>query len=503
MIQISYRTLKKYVFLYLLLPCVVFALFLKNFFAICLFTGCALFYFFGIGLLGKKDIIIEKEESQSCFLSKKMVVLIFLILLVWTFLAGHGRWWFQTTDWDARNAIFRDLITHRWPVVYEWKNTALSYYIGHWLVPAAIGRVIYLVFGYKVAWVVGNLALWCWSLIGLFFIILLLLVLLKASSKRQILTVILVFVFFSGMDILGAIYMKNINYLFKAEVLHLEWWSPYQFSSITTCLCWVFNQSIIPWLVTTCLLLEKNTENYVFFITITLLCGVFPAVGLAMIMFTLFIVALIRCILNKEKLISFFKEYVFSPQNMIVLFSVFPFVFAYICSNAILAGTSGSNQVVAQGVGVPIKNIIVFLLVDAGIYIILLFKENKKNVVFYMIMLILLVCPFIKVGSGNDFTMRASIPALFILMTLCMQMLLNKKKERGYKIRKTILVVCLIIGGCTPAVELYRGVYHVVHEKNIFLASDFTRSFENTEPSINFEAFDYQNTFFYKYLADK
>ncbi len=49
----------------------------------------------------------------------------------------------------------------------------------------------------------------------------------------------------------------------------------------------------------------------------------------------------------------------------------------------------------------------------------LLWRQNRRSWLFYTCAVSLFIIPFFKVGQGCDFCMRVSIPAIFILMTLC------------------------------------------------------------------------------------
>lgn len=54
------------------------------------------------------------------------------------FSGGIGGHYYQSPDWDWRNAIFHDLIYKKWPVIYSEYDKALVYYIGYWLPSAAL-----------------------------------------------------------------------------------------------------------------------------------------------------------------------------------------------------------------------------------------------------------------------------------------------------------------------------------------------------------------------------
>ena len=106
---------------------------------------------------------------------------------------------------------------------------------------------------------------------------------------------------------------------------------------------------------------------------------------------------------------------------------------------------------------------LVFYLLDAGIYLLLLWRQNRRSWLFYTCAVSLFIIPFFKVGQGCDFCMRVSIPAIFILMTLCARYfiaLVGTKWRDGTLAQHAVtilLAATLLIGACTPAMEIYRG----------------------------------------------
>lgn len=84
---------------------------------------------------------------------------------------------------------------------------------------------------------------------------------------------------FSGMDILGY-YVTGIDMSTVAQSDHLEWWTKFQFSSITTQLFWVFNQCIPAWLVTILLFLQKSNKYMAVLLAAAMLNCTLPFVGL-------------------------------------------------------------------------------------------------------------------------------------------------------------------------------------------------------------------------------
>mgnify|MGYP000190543062 CR=1 FL=1 len=105
--------------------------------------------------------------------------------------------------------------------------------------------------------------------------------------------------------------------------MHLEWWTnDFQFSSLTTCLFWVFNQTVGAWLATVCFLQEKDCRNYLLLGTACLMCGPFPFVGLVIFMVARGIVLLAQ----RQKGVL---QSAFSPANMLVLVVVLSITASY------------------------------------------------------------------------------------------------------------------------------------------------------------------------------
>ena len=87
---------------------------------------------------------ISKEktaDSDTLNLPAVGLGIIIVVSVLWCQSAGIGGLFYQSPDHQFRNAVFRDLLSHRWPVTYETYGTGLVYYLGIWIVPAALGKV--------------------------------------------------------------------------------------------------------------------------------------------------------------------------------------------------------------------------------------------------------------------------------------------------------------------------------------------------------------------------
>ena len=86
-------------------------------------------------------LVFTPEQNETFMLPLKTILLVFAFSLLWTYLGGMNGYYYQSTDWDCRNAIYFDLIQYKWPVTYDQNGAALVYYIGHWLPPAALAKL--------------------------------------------------------------------------------------------------------------------------------------------------------------------------------------------------------------------------------------------------------------------------------------------------------------------------------------------------------------------------
>lgn len=554
--SISYTNLKKIAYFCLLMPSVVFVLgFLRWYISVPVAVLLGAAYFFVLRDTKKE---IELYEEKAITLTKIQIAALVGTVMVWCFLSGLGNWYYQSDDWSARNAVFRDLIRFEWPVIYSAKNAALVYYIGFWLPPALIGKIFYgITSDIDVAFAAGNFALWLWSVICVTVVILMVMVFLNANSRKRFLTALAVFIGFSGLDIIGSLVWK---FGFGVSIPdHIEWWTYFQFSSMITCLGWVFNQAILSWLATICFLSEKKVRNYAFIIVLMLSSAPLPAVGLAMYMLGVAVVKLYRAIREKQQK-AFWCD-VFTPQNIIPILTLLPIYAAYYMTNvAVNVGQLDQPEFIERdwlatwimvalivasvilcivlklkkkglaealfftGVIVAIficslsnlkiaRGYLAFLLLEGVIYLVLIWRDNRREPLFYLTWVIMAICPLITVGTSVDFCMRASIPAVFILMILCVKYLFahentfKAKKINIETITVCLLIVALSIGAVTGIREIWRGISAVIREGHLAVVNDwaysmervFTGKLEGTDR--NFIANDYTNTFFFRYLA--
>ena len=499
----SKKTLKIITYLYLIIPIVIFIVsWVKIQFAI-------LPVFFLVVLLVKKAL--EKEEQVS-IINKKFCVLIFAIIMGICFLGGIGGMFYQSSDWHYRNAIFRDLINKDWPVCYENADAALSYYIGIWMVPAMIGKGILSIAGADLAWKIANLSLLFWCTVGITLTILWLVKDFQPKSLRKILFISFLFLGFSGLDFIGVFLQGSMESIGE---MHLEWWASYfQYSSMMTQIFWVFNQSIVAWLITVMFVQEKSVKQYLFLILLCFTYSPLPFLGLIPLMGVRGIKYLVQAI--QEKKISEFVKEVFSIENILALIAIFPIYGLYYGNNSAIQTGSGLRIIEEVLNKNGIKVWLEFYLLEVGIYGILLWRSYKRNEIYLAALITLMIIPFIGIGLEYDFAMRVSIPALIVINSYFIQWMIETlKKEKIVCFQefwkrdtiqlKLVMACCIfIIGFITPFVEISRGIWMAKKEKKIQLVADdiVTLEGKETEESLNFVCVHpRKNSKFFQYLA--
>lgn len=483
----------------------------------------------------------------------------FLIILLWVYLSGIGGYCFQNQDYGIRNAIFRALVEYDWPVISADGSRGLIYYIGFWLPAAFAGKM----FGMAV----GNAIQVLWAASGIFIVYYLICI---YRGKMDLLPIIFM-IFFSGLDYVGA-WILNEDLVNLKAGHHLEWWArDFQFTSMTSQLFWVFNQTIPAWVTTIFILKQKNCKNMLFILSLLMLSSTIPFVGLIPIVLYLYVK---RIALDKEN----WKE-IFSFQNIVGVFPLGGCMFLYLSGNmsgkrfienhgeqvikgliialpifiligvlivvlvlhrgkaaldkneksgkwkkvvtfptiaAILAMAgflflcmaSRISENVAMGangeqiVNEPSAKLLHYLLfyaLEFGVYLYFVLQYHKKDARIYLISIILIICPFIKVGNGADFCMRASVPALFWLMLICMDTL-EKIRISGRKYLLTGYCVVLLLGALTPFNEIHRSVnitfWRATNNESVRCPE---KSIENH--LLQGEYFSGEMNYFYKYFA--
>jgi hypothetical protein len=362
---------------------------------------------------------------------------------LWVFLSGVGGYSFQNWDHNWRNVVLRDLIAYDWPVIYSNPDKGpikmLVYYVGYWLPAALAGKL----FGWKFA----NFILFLWTWLGVFLVAFHL----NGKLKTSVFKTTLLFIFFSGMDVLGTLFFAADYPTLWPPIQHLEIWSgDLQYSSFTTQLFWVFNQAVPAWLCVV-LILESNdllfdrsnlnSPSFYQKLFIWSLCFFFaPLASIGLFPYL--------CIewpkgMNFKLLFKNIHPGFLFASGIVVLIS-----FLFFSSNS-AAQERGFQSL-------TLMDFLPFFLLEGGILWLLLAPMKWRDPYWTVTGLLLLALPFIQIGSGRDFVMRASIAPLFYLMVMTGEVVFQNTVPRFYR---WAFVFVLLLGTLTPLYEINRSIY--------------------------------------------
>ncbi len=427
----------------------------------------------------------QNQPEQSSPITVHWLLITALITGLWLFLSGVGGYAFQNWDHHWRNAVFRDLVTNGWPVIYSAPERGpinmLVYYVGYWLPAALTGRVL--------GWSFANFALFLWTWLGVTLVVFHMTSTLKTSLVKSALLLI----FFSGMDAVGALFFAKEYPTLWPPITHLEIWSgnDLQYSSFTTQLFWVFNQAVPAWLcIAMCVTLTRNgvmakglspTEAEILrsqqtlpqndmrsqLIFLWALCFFFAPLA-SIGLFPYLIIEIFR----QTDFKSIFKS--LRPVPLLAAGLIFLLSYFFFSSNT--AAQEHGFQSLA------LKDLLVFFLIDGGILWLLLASSKWRDPRWAVTGILLFVMPFIQFGNGRDFVMRASIAPLFYLMLMVGEAVFQNSTSRALRFAFYVL---LLLGALTPLYEINRSIFRTY--EYYFVLDETQRAQPNSEPATHLE----------------
>ncbi|MBI5944950.1 MAG: hypothetical protein HY864_11325 [Chloroflexi bacterium] len=468
------KNLHRISILYLTLPFIIFCL---GWLRLSVAIPIVIILLFALWQLLKNANPITNYQLPNFF--SLTTVYCLLITGLWVFFSGVGGYAFQNWDHHWRNAVLRDLITYNWPVIYSSPDTGpikmLVYYVGYWLPSALVGKV----FG----WEAANFLLFLWTWFGVFLVVL---HLGKGAATAPLRTIQYTFliILFSGMDSLGVLLFAKDYPTLWPPVQHLEVWSgALQYSSFTTQLFWVFNQAVPAWLCIA-LILENNVnarrvlsptkqspvrsviasgeerprnDMKIFLWSLCFFFAPLASVGL--------LPYLLVDLIKQTDFKSPFKHLRFdllAAASIIFLLSYFFF----------------SSNTAAQQRGfhpLAVKDFLAFFLLEGGVLWVLLAVVRWRDPRWIVTGALLFILPFIQLGSGNDFVMRASIAPMFCLMMMTGEVIFQPTSSR---ILRFTLYVLLLFGSLTPLYEINRSIDRTYQ----YMTSDSPPAQSSSEP---------------------
>lgn len=470
--------LDKITFLYLAIPLFVFFLFWLNIYMaiIC------------ISALSIILINIKRKNNAKFDISKDNIYITAAVSIFWCYCAGIGCYFWQSfPDWSSRNAMLNDLCFNNWPVVYN-PETALVYYFGFCLVPCGIAKLFSGgIFSTEITTEIMNFACLCWSALGVSLCFLQLFISTKSKNKNFIIT-ILIFILFSGLN------------LFIGNKPHFDWHPSFSYLCNTYQLFFSFHIIIPMWLTT--FLMFNNRKNIELYGLITLFYVFYcpQALFACAIIYSCYLLKDFIFAL-KDKNISVFCKSIFNIKNLLAAFIIFPVIYLFFNSNY---SASHSHFFLNK----PCLLAFQCIFWGALVYLLLISKKYYKTILYFCILTILVVFPFIAYKTSYDFMIRSTIPATVIMVILIIRFLYNKK----FKPLKNLLLICLLIGSISSLELFFNSYYFWNHSsKENYIKNDYKTFCDkiplddiDTNEDFDFRNYAsvyYKNYPFWKYLS--
>ncbi len=365
-----------------------------------------------------------------------------VIALLWTVMGGVGHFVFANPDWVVRDAVLRDLVVDRWPVVYRLDgiDTLLRAPIGYFLPAAVIGKLM----GPKAA----EHALLAWTAAGVALVFAMMLR--DRPTPRAAMIRIVVFIAFSGMDILGTF----AHYDPHALGDHLEWWAfIFQYSSQTTQLFWVPNHALPGWIAVAWLLgrdlRRLPAAPAVLFVLLVPIWSPLTAIGVAPLVGAALLVRFgtervgvaLRALLDWKIVVA----------TIVCLFLVYPYLTAG--SDKVASGSNSDLRFVGEQF---VPRYIEFVLFEFAGFAVLLLRRDRRDALLWAAVVVLLALPIYRFGPFNDLAMRASIAPLTLLAIRMGGWLSTPRVFVRGPVAAGLAVVLLGIGAVTPFMEFAR-----------------------------------------------
>jgi hypothetical protein len=355
-------------------------------------------------------------------------------------LGGEGGIFYRNFDWQIRDAVLRDLSVGSWPFVYVERGATelLRAPLGMYLIPAATAKL----FGPRAADVM--LLVQNASLLTVLFA---LAARLFETDRQRVLAVV-IFIMFSGIDLLGTLLLHGGDSLPPLD--HIEGWAGIQYSSHITQLFWVPQHALAGWAGALLFLLWKQdlVKVGLLLLAVPILASWSPLAAMGVLPFAAYAGAA-----------DLLRRRVAFPDILA------PAVATILTIPSLLYMASGGEGVGARVYEVAPVQYSIFTILEVIPYLagvlILTPRPRLGQLTLMTVGACLLLMPFLQIGESFDFMMRASIPALAILAVMVTDALLRAGSGNLALLQRLALpalFAAMALGAVTPLLELRRAV---------------------------------------------
>lgn len=383
--SLSFRTLVFASVLYMLLPAL---LFISGWVAA---LPAGIFFCLGIFLIYSQTRHVRGTLRLGKNLRYETLAGALFLLFLWILLSGIGGCWYQNSDFAFRNAMIGDLINRPWPVIFPDGNI-FNYYFSSFLPAAFCGKFGGEPLGQKL------MAVWSWTGIALCF-----LWFLGALKTNRIWIILLIFIFWSGLDIMAI----------GAEKVLGGSHNDYKVSGMTVNLLYGFHHAIPAFLWAACLLHSRvSNQTLVVLFAGLLYTSPLEAMGAMPLLFGRIIFPFRGLHLSWNSAWKRIKRILFAPACWGALLFSLP---------ALTFFTSNDTTASAERMGwtwfydKPLN--VILVLACAVIPACAGYLAGKKSILYWISITALLLLPLYHIsGLVNDFVHKGAVPAYFVLM---------------------------------------------------------------------------------------
>ncbi len=395
-----------------------------------------------------------------------------LPVIIMVCVSGVGGWGDQDDDWHKHNAILRDLSFSSWPVKYDTAEgpLLLVYYTAYYLPAAIIGRMFNLQSAHTV--------LFLWTIVGAGLSILWVLIL----SRSHPVWCGLIFVLFSGMDVVGAAIVNRLH------LDHIEVWGKFwQYSSNAALFFWVPQHALPGWLLTALVVDDAQAHRLhqtgVEYLALSLLWTPFVTIGLLPLIISIWIREYVLGRYSLRKLLTWHTVHAILLGGACVAYFAARFE-PYPMSASVAMLPQGQFEFMPMFQYRNFFRYVVFLLLEFGMLHCLIYIAQWKNfvqfhpfaILFCSSTIILTVLPWFRYGFYNDLVMRASIPSLFITLLGTLWGIQALQKKNFQQALKIILTGVLIVGSINAMIEFKRHCKGIVQRGSLMMSPQFQES---------------------------
>ncbi len=473
--------------------------------------------------LYRRDFMLDDRKIT---LSIVHAIAIIVVLGVWVAFSGNCGFSYGLDDIPWRNTILADLINYDWPVVYH-DGFSLAYYFAIWLVPAAVGKLL--------GWGAALFTLWLYETCLVVTAVFLIGVLLDARGPAVFWMVAVVFMLWSGLNLVGSACMEIVGKNeqgFKldsneayCDVFYYGEATNFYYRSNFDCISQSYNQ-IAVWLAVPLMLFSRKARSFIYLEVLLALFSPWVVIGLIPLMIALGVFQLIGEVRRRRKeglsrsssLVFWTVREVFSPANCCALVAAVPIallIFAGLQQTAV--GAVISSDVGRGFFGIltisafDIYNwlgYLLFIVCEFLVFAAFLYPKFKRDPFFWVVIISLLLIPFFWIGNigGRDFCMDVSLGPLCVLMIFVMQYLKEEVMGKTLTLRNLFFTVVLVVAFMSPIFQLACDVSVMYTHKSLWVVTndaDVPESLEGLQAKsiANFVCEDPKNALFFNLFA--